>query len=131
MSVPTPDSRPKNAPEGIVSKSLYPDVLLGAHVSAMDLLFYTGAQFPEKYRSGCFIAMHGSWNRSKRVGYKIAFVPFKEGKPVSGPEDFLTGWMLDPEKHEVWGKTGGSAPTGRWVALGIGRWWREDLAGVL
>ncbi|MGH8589972.1 MAG: PQQ-dependent sugar dehydrogenase, partial [Gammaproteobacteria bacterium] len=43
-------------------------------------------------------------NRSKRVGYKIAFVPFKEGKPVSGPEDFLTGWMLDPEEPEVWGR---------------------------
>jgi glucose/arabinose dehydrogenase len=101
---PHPDPRRKDAPEGIVSKTLYPDVLLGSHVSAMDLLFYTGAQFPERYRGGCFIAMHGSWNRSKRIGYKIAFVPFKEGKPVSGPEDFLTGWMLDPEKREVWGK---------------------------
>jgi glucose/arabinose dehydrogenase len=101
---PHPDPRRKDAPEGIVSKTLYPDVLLGPHVSAMDLLFYTGAQFPERYRGGCFIAMHGSWNRSKRIGYKIAFVPFKEGKPVSGPEDFLTGWMLDPEKREVWGR---------------------------
>jgi glucose/arabinose dehydrogenase len=101
---PHPDPRRKDAPEGIVSKTLYPDVLLGSHVSAMDLLFYTGAQFPERYRGGCFIAMHGSWNRSKRIGYKIAFVPFKEGKPVSGPEDFLTGWMLDPEKREVWGR---------------------------
>ncbi len=101
---PHPDPRRKDAPEGIVSKTLYPDVLLGSHVSAMDLLFYTGAQFPEKYQGGCFIAMHGSWNRSKRIGYKIAFVPFKEGKPVSGPEDFLTGWMLDPEKREIWGR---------------------------
>ena len=101
---PHPDPRRKDAPEGIVNKTLYPDVLLGAHVSALDLLFYTGAQFPEKYRGGCFIAMHGSWNRSKRVGYKIAFVLFREGKPVSGPEDFLTGWMLDPERPEVWGR---------------------------
>jgi glucose/arabinose dehydrogenase len=48
--------------------------------------------------------MHGSWNRSKRISYKIAFVPFKKGKPASGLADFLTGWMLDPEKPEVRGR---------------------------
>ncbi|MEE9161049.1 MAG: sorbosone dehydrogenase family protein, partial [Gammaproteobacteria bacterium] len=61
-------------------------------------------QFPEKYQGGAFLALHGSWNRSKRVGYKIVFVPFKNGQPVSGPEDFLTGWMLAEDKAEVWGR---------------------------
>jgi glucose/arabinose dehydrogenase len=50
-------------------------------------VFYRHARLLEPFKTG---------------RYKIAFVPFKEGKPVSGPEDFLTDWMLDPEKPEVW-----------------------------
>lgn len=91
------------APE-MVAKTRYPDVLLGSHVGAMDFIFYSGDQFPEKYRGGCFIAFHGSWNRSKRVGYQIAFIPFRNGKPAAGPEEFVTGWMLSPEMIEVWGR---------------------------
>ena len=87
-----------------VRQTLYPDVLLGSHVGAMDFTFYTGSQYPEKYRGGAFLALHGSWNRSKRVGYKVVFVPFKNGQPVSGPEDFLTGWMLAEDRAEVWGR---------------------------
>jgi glucose/arabinose dehydrogenase len=79
-------------------------VLLGAHVAVLDMLFYTGEQFPGKYRRGCFLAFHGSWNRSDRTGYKIAFIPFQNGRPTSGPEDFLTGWMIDPEQRQVWGR---------------------------
>lgn len=90
--------------EALVKKTLYPDVLLGAHVAVLDILFYTGNQFPQKYRNGLFTAFHGSWNRSKRVGYNISFIPFKDRKPVAGPETFLSGWMLDPEKPEVWGR---------------------------
>ncbi len=91
------------APE-MVAKTRYPDVLLGSHVGAMDFIFYTGDQFPEKYRDGCFIAFHGSWNRSERTGYQIAFIPFKDGKPTSTPQDFVTGWMLSPDSLIVWGK---------------------------
>lgn len=50
------------------------------------------------------MALHGSWNRSRRVGYKLVFVPFKTGKPTSGPEDFLTGWVVSPDRSEVWGR---------------------------
>ena len=88
----------------MVEKTLYPDVLLGAHVAVLDMLFYTGEQFPEEYQGGCFLAFHGSWNRSKRHGYRIAFIPFKDGRPVSGPQDFMTGWMLGEDKREVWGR---------------------------
>jgi glucose/arabinose dehydrogenase len=101
---PHPEPRHKDVDTAKVKSALYPDVLLGAHVAVLDILFYQGRQFPEKYRGGMFAAFHGSWNRSQRVGYKIAFVPFRDGKPTSGPEDFLTGWMLDPAKTDVWGR---------------------------
>jgi glucose/arabinose dehydrogenase len=90
--------------DAMIAKSITPDLLLGAHVAGLDYTFYTGKQFPAKYRDGAFIAFHGSWNRSKRVGYEVAFVPFKDGKPVSGPEDFMTGFMLSPESQDVWGR---------------------------
>ena len=101
---PHEDPRHKGKAPELVKKTLYPNVLLGSHSGSLDLLFYTGDQFPEKYRSGAFVALHGSWNRSKRTGYKIVFIPFKDNMPVSGPEDFLTGWMLSPDRPEVWGR---------------------------
>ena len=101
---PHEDPRLAGAAPDKVKQTLYPDVLLGSHVGSLDFTFYTGTQFPEKYQGGAFLALHGSWNRSKRVGYKIVFVPFKKGRPVSGPEDFLTGWMLAEDKAEVWGR---------------------------
>ena len=73
-------------------------------MAVLDALFYTGTQFPEHYRGGAFLAFHGSWNRSKRVGYSVAFVPFENGKPVELPREFLSGFMLHPEKREVWGR---------------------------
>jgi len=76
----------------------------------IDWKFYTGKQFPAKYQGGAFLALHGSWNRSQRVGQSIAFVPFKDAKPSGPVEQFLTGWMLDPGKVEVWGR-----PTGVFV----------------
>jgi glucose/arabinose dehydrogenase len=101
---PHREPRHEKVDDAMVKTSLYPDVLLGAHVAVLDILFYTGDQFPAKYRNGLFAAFHGSWNRSKRVGYNISFIPFKDRKPASGPEPFLTGWMLDPDKREVWGR---------------------------
>jgi glucose/arabinose dehydrogenase len=70
----------------------------------VDALFYTGKQFPKNIQGGAFLAFHGSWNRSRRVGYSVAFIPFSGGKPRSGPKEFLTGFMLAPEKREVWGR---------------------------
>lgn len=101
---PHREPRHEKVDEELVKKTSYPDVLLGAHVAVLDILFYTGNQFPAKYRNGLFAAFHGSWNRSKRVGYNISFIPFKDRKPVSGPEPFLTGWMLDPDSRDVWGR---------------------------
>lgn len=101
---PNEDPRNKGQQPDLVKKTIVPDVFLGAHVAVLDLLFYTGKQFPETYRNGAFLAFHGSWNRAQRVGYSVAFVPFKNGQPASGPQDFLTGFRLGPDKREVWGR---------------------------
>ena len=87
-----------------VESTLYPDVILGGHVGPLDIQFYTGKMFPAKYQGGMFVALHGSWNRSERQGYKIAFIPFKNRMATAGPEDFVSGWMLAPDKKEVWGR---------------------------
>lgn len=101
---PHEEPRHKGVAPDMVKKSIYPDVLLGAHVAVLDMRFYTGSQFPEKYRGGLFLAFHGSWNRADRVGYSVVFIPFKDGRPQSGPQDFLTGWMLDADNTDVWGR---------------------------
>ena len=88
----------------LVAKTIVPDLLLGAHVAVLDYVFYTGKQFPAEYQGGAFVAWHGSWNRSQRVGQSIAFVPFKNAKPAGPPREILTGWMLGPDRREVWGR---------------------------
>jgi glucose/arabinose dehydrogenase len=71
-----------------------PTVFFPAHMAPNALLFYTGTQFPEKYRNGAFIAFHGSWNRAPlpQEGYFVAFVPFKDGKPSGNWEVFANGF---------------------------------------
>jgi glucose/arabinose dehydrogenase len=84
----------------LVAKAIVPDVPLGSHTASLGLVFYRGEAFPEKFRGGAFIGQRGSWNRSKFVGYRVAFVPFKEGRPAGPPEDFLTGFIAsEPEVH--------------------------------
>lgn len=71
-----------------------PLVAFPAHMAPNGLLFYTGTQFPEKYRNGAFIAFHGSWNRSpeNQAGYYVVFVPFKNGRPSGDWEVFADGF---------------------------------------
>jgi glucose/arabinose dehydrogenase len=101
---PNEDPRRRGERPDLVAKTQVPDVLIPSHSAVLDIEFYTGTQFPEKYRGGAFLAYHGSWNRSQRTGYSVTFVPFKDGRPTAGPEDFLTGWMTDPNSREVWGR---------------------------
>jgi glucose/arabinose dehydrogenase len=101
---PNEDPRRKGEKPDLVSKTIVPDVNLGSHVAVLDFTFYQGKMFPAKYRGGAFLALHGSWNRSKRIGYSVAYVPFKNGKPAGAPEEFLTGFMLAPDSKEVWGR---------------------------
>ena len=67
-----------------------PVVAFPGHYAPDDLLFYTGDQFPERYRGGVFVAFHGSWNRAPlpQGGYQVAFVPFAGGKPTAEWETF-------------------------------------------
>ena len=98
------DPRLKGQRADLVKKAIVPDVNLGAHTASLGLAFYDQKAFPEKYRNGAFVGQHGSWNRSKLVGYRVAFVPFKNGNPIGPPEDFLTGFIANAEKSEVYGR---------------------------
>jgi len=99
-----PDPRMKGERKDLVEKAIVPDVPVGAHTASLGLAFYTKDAFPSKYKNGAFVGQHGSWNRSKISGYKVLFVPFKDGKPSGKPEDFLTGFISDENKAEVYGR---------------------------
>ncbi|HZT29043.1 MAG TPA: PQQ-dependent sugar dehydrogenase [Bryobacteraceae bacterium] len=101
-----PHEDPRNAGQrpDLVKQAIAGDVQLGSHVAVLDFVFYTGKQFPAEYRGGAFLAFHGSWNRSKRVGQSIAFIPFRNGKPSGPMREFLTGWMISPDSRDVWGR---------------------------
>ncbi|MBC7919451.1 MAG: PQQ-dependent sugar dehydrogenase, partial [Ferruginibacter sp.] len=98
------DPRRQGERPDLVKQAIVPDVALGAHTASLGLAFYDGKAFPEKYRNGAFVGQHGSWNRSVLSGYKVVFVPFRDGKPAGQPEDFLTGFIANPEKQEVYGR---------------------------
>jgi len=99
------DPEHKGKRPDLVQRAIVPDVLLPAHAAAVGLSFYTGTQFPERYRNGAFVGLHGSWNRSKLAGYRIAFVPFQNGKPSGPVEDFVTGWIInDGHPGSAWGR---------------------------
>jgi len=93
----------------LVKKAIVPDVSLDSHTASLGLAFYTKTAFPTKYQGGAFIGQHGSWNRSVLTGYRVAFVPFKDGKPTGPPEDFLTGFIADISKSQVYGRPVGVA----------------------
>lgn len=96
----------------LVSKAIVPEVAVGSHTASLGLVFYEGNMFPEEYRQGAFVGQHGSWNRSQLAGYKVIFVPFNSGKPVGKPKDFLTGFIADEGKSQVYGRPVGVAVMG-------------------
>ncbi len=98
------DPRKKGQRPDLVAKAIKPDFALGSHVAALGLALYRGTAFPSPYQSGAFIGMHGSWNRSKMVGYKVAFVRFENGKPAGPIEDILTGFIANEKTYEVYGR---------------------------
>ncbi|RFM27381.1 PQQ-dependent sugar dehydrogenase [Deminuibacter soli] len=102
--IPAKEQRPD-----LVKTALVPDVPLGSHTASLGLVFYTAKAFPDKYQGGAFIGQHGSWNRSQLAGYRVVYVPFKNGKPSGRPEDFLTGFIGDTAKSEVYGRPVGVA----------------------
>ncbi|WP_079228380.1 PQQ-dependent sugar dehydrogenase [Pseudomonas putida] len=87
--------RPQNP--GKVAAALKPDYSLGSHVAALGVDFSSPAM-GERFADGVFVGEHGSWNRPNPVGYKVIFVPFKEGKPAGQPIDFATGFRGEDGK---------------------------------
>jgi glucose/arabinose dehydrogenase len=83
-------------------KITIPDVLLQSHSASLGLTFYDGSSFPSEYRGDAFAAEHGSWNRSKRTGYKVVRIRLKDGIPTGEYEDFVTGFVVNDS--EVWGR---------------------------
>src|SRR6266850_4273691 len=77
-----------------------PAVKLGPHVASLGMRFYTGSQFPAEYRNNIFIAEHGSWNRSKKIGYRVARVVVEGGR-VLKHEVFAEGWL---QGESAWGR---------------------------
>ena len=125
------DPRKKGQRPDLVAKAIKPDYAVGSHVAALGLAFYRGKAFPERYQGGAFIGMHGSWNRSKMVGYKVAFVPFENGKPAGPMEDILTGFIADESKFEAYGRPVGvtELPDGSLLVADDsgGKMWRVAL----
>lgn len=76
-----------------------PVIEIQAHSAAVGATFYMGEQFPDRYRNALFIAEHGSWNRSSKVGYRISVIVFEGGQPRYEP--FITGWLEDQAN---WGR---------------------------
>lgn len=75
---------------------------LGPHVAGLGMKFYRGKMFPAAYRGQVFIAEHGSWNRSKKIGYRITMVTMNDGK-ATNYTPFVSGW-LDDQEQSVWGR---------------------------
>ncbi|MFD2201919.1 PQQ-dependent sugar dehydrogenase [Shivajiella indica] len=86
-------------------KSAYapPALKLGPHTAPLGMRFYTGNQFPAKYKNNIFIAKHGSWNRSKKIGYQLTNVVLDSNQKVVKEEIFAEGW-LNHDTQDVWGR---------------------------
>jgi len=97
---PHEDPRRKGERPDLVAKTRVPDVLVGAHVAALNLAFNPGTMLPGKGEA--FVALHGSWNRARRAGYKVIRIPMRNGRPAGPPQDFLTGFVRPDDN--VWGR---------------------------
>ncbi len=98
------DPRHKGKHPELAAKVAMPDMLVQSHSATLNLLFYDGQQFPAEYRGDIFAAFHGSWNKTRRTGYKIVRVPLDKssGKVRGDYEDFVTGFVTLNGK--VWGR---------------------------
>ena len=86
----------------LADKVTVPDVLIQPHSAPLGLAFNPGGQFPPDWKGDAFVALHGSWNRAVRTGYKIVRLPFKDGKPTGEYQDFVVGFVADDQS--VWGR---------------------------
>jgi hypothetical protein len=129
------DPRHAGVRPDLAGKATVPDVPLQAHSAALGIAFYTARSgssvFPAEYHDDIFVALHGSWNRATRTGYKVVRARRQNGKFTGAYEDFLTGFVTD-EKN-VWGRPVGVAvaPDGALLVSedGNGTIWRVTYGG--
>jgi hypothetical protein len=125
------DPRHQGEEPALRGRAIVPDVLVQPHSASMQIVFYEGAQFPAEYRGDIFAAFHGSWNRSRRTGYKVVRVRMQDGRPTGEYEDFLTGFVIDDRR--VWGRPVGVAVAADGSLLvgedGNGAIWRVSWRG--
>ncbi len=108
---PDPDYGSKRP--DLVAKAIAPDLLFQAHSAPLGLVFYEGAMFPASWKGDAIVALHGSWNSGAPTGYKLVRVPFRNGRPAGGYENFITGFREGGEAPgkpaRVWGRPAGLA----------------------
>ena len=123
-----PDPRHQDAATRPV---IVPDVLIQPHSAPLGITFYDQVAFPAAYRGDAFVALHGSWNRSTRTGYKVIRLRFVNGRPTGEYEDFLTGFVRSD--RAVWGRPVGVTVTADGALLvsedGNGTIWRIAYQG--
>jgi glucose/arabinose dehydrogenase len=118
------DPRHKGKHPELKDKVIVPDVLIQSHSASLCMTFYTGDQFPKAYRLDAFAAEHGSWNRTRRTGYKVIRIPMKDGKATGEYEDFLVGFVT--QEGNVWGR-----PVGVTVAKDGALLVTDDGSGIV
>ncbi len=101
------DPRHGGARADLKGKITIPDVLFQPHSAPLNLAFNPGGQFPTDWKGDAFVAMHGSWNRALRTGYKIVRLPFRDGRPTGEYQDFVVGFVSGD--RDVWGRPVGVA----------------------
>jgi len=127
-----PDPRWAETPrDDLKGKVTVPDVLFQAHSAPLNIVFDTSDAWGPEYKGDAFVALHGSWNRDTRTGYKVVRVDFDDaGKPTGQYEDFMTGFVIDAQN--VWGRPVGVAiaPDGSLFVSedGSGTLWRVSKA---
>ena len=125
------DPRHLHEHDELANSVLIPDLLIQPHSAPLGIAVYTGRQFPEEYRGDVFVALHGSWNRAIRTGYKLIRVRMKDGAPTGIYEDFLVGF-LTPD-GDVWGRPVGVTVTGDGALImsddATGTLWRVAYTG--
>uniref|UniRef100_A0A914E7H3 Glucose/Sorbosone dehydrogenase domain-containing protein n=1 Tax=Acrobeloides nanus TaxID=290746 RepID=A0A914E7H3_9BILA len=134
LSPNLPDPRMEGKRPDLVRDTKTPDVLFQSHSAALGLAFYNQTKFPKRYQNGAFVAFRGSWNRNAGTGYKIVFVSFGWNNiPRGSYEDFLDGFLIDPQGPTVWGRPVGVLvlPDGSLIFTeeGNGRIYRIDYIG--
>jgi glucose/arabinose dehydrogenase len=95
------DPRHANDKRELLATTLMPDVAVGPHAAALGVAFAKGAPAAQQI---AYVARHGSWNRSAFIGYDVLLVPFANGRPTAAPQPFLTGFVADEKKNEVYGR---------------------------